>query len=403
MKMLPRPLLALASFSLAFGLTCFFRPVPEVGPQVTALSAMAAAPHPVSMDPAPEALDPALQLADLLALPLSQRNDAMLQNLSRLLLPQDPEAAFRAAMAQWGDDRSGLGAAAEALVKKDPAAARRLLAECPDLRSKRTLEGYLMADEVSRNPREKLRWADENLEGIVKQQAVAAAAAALAQLDPAAALEFAAELPPGKMKTNTSIKALIATLGKDPTRAVQWILESANESERDLIAHASFSGFVKAHPAAAQALVPTLQGELQEALAFTILDSKIRAVKSPSEYFSKAVEGIQNLPLETRLPVVRSLVWNVSSSGDRDGRTIPGLLSAVTQPTERAAVIETLMTLRFATVEGPGNESPGKADADQKTLSLFLTPEDNQSAAQVVPFFTNLTETQRQDILSRLK
>ncbi len=89
--------------------------------------------------------------------------------------------------------------------------------------------------------------------------------------------------------------------------------------------------------------------------------------------------------------------------GETDYKTIPGLLSAITQPSERAAVIETLMTLRFATDEGPVDQSAGKAASEQKTLSLFQTPEDKQAAARVVPFFTNLTETQRQDILSRLK
>jgi hypothetical protein len=402
MKLL-RSILALTSFASAFGLMCYFNPVPEANPPVTTSSAMAPTLQPTSMDPTPDALDPALQLADILTLPLSQRNDEALQKLSRLLLPQDPEAAFRAAMAQWGDDRSGLGAAAEALVKKDPAAARRLLAECPDLRSKRTLEGYLMADEVSRNPREKLRWADETLEGVVKQQAVAAGAAALAQLDPEAALEFAAELPPGTMKTNTSIKSLRATLGEDPARAVQWMLESVSKTERGIIAHAAFSGYAKDHPEAALALLPTLPGELQEALAWTILDSKIRAVKAPSEYFSKAAEEIQNLPAESRLSVVRSLVWELSTSAEQEGRTIPGLLSAIKQPAERAAVIETLMTLRFATDEGPADQAAGKAASEQKTLSLFQTPEDKKAAARVVPFFTNLTGTQRQDILNRLK
>lgn len=402
MKLL-RSILALTSFSSAFGLMCYFRPVPEANPPVTASSAMTPALLPASMAPTPDALDPALQLADILALPLSQRNDDALQKLSRLLLPQDPEAAFRAAMAQWGDDRSGLGAAAEALVKKDPAAARRLLAECPDLRSKRTLEGYLMADEVSRNPREKLRWADETLEGVVKQQAVTAGAAALAQLDPAAALEFAAELPPGTMKTNASIKSLSAALDKDPVRAVQWMLESVSKTERGNIARPAFSGYAKDHPEAALALLPTLPGELQEALAWTMLDSKLRAVKAPSEYFAKAAEEIQNFPADSRLSVVRSLVWELSTSAEQEGRTIPELLSAITQPTERAAVIETLMTLHFATDKGPVDQAADKAASEQKTLSLFQTPEDKQAAARVVPFFTNLTETQRQDILNRLK
>jgi hypothetical protein len=61
------------------------------------------------------------------------------------------------------------------------------------------------------------------------------------------------------------------------------------------------------------------------------------------------------------------------------------------------------MTLRFATDEGPADQAAETAASEQKTLSLFQSPEDKQAAARVVPFFTNLTGTQRQDILNRLK
>ena len=75
----------------------------------------------------------------------------------------------------------------------------------------------------------------------------------------------------------------------------------------------------------------------------------------------------------------------------------------MTQPDERAAVIESMMALRFSGDEGSAGKSAETLSAEQKTLGFLQTPEDKQAAARVVPFFTNLSDAQRQDLLHRLK
>lgn len=401
---LPGPVFALLAFASAFGVMRYFTiPVPLKTSTISATGERDSVPRPAASTPqgiaSPDLLS---QLSAILALPPSQRNDEALSKLSELLLPDDPEAAFRASMARWGYAR-GLVLSAEALVKKDPAAARRLLADCPDLRSKSALMGAIMADEVRRNPREKLRWAEETLEGEVKLKAVAAGSAALALLDPAAALEFAAGLPPGALKLGTSNKTLIAAFGKDPGVAMQWLREIPSRHERALLSGTSFWGFSRDHPETARATLPKLQGELQEAFGSAFLANKLLAIKDPSEYFSKASNEIKSFPAEIRLPVIRTLAYDASNSDERDGRTIPKLLSVMTKPEERAAVIETIMAARFSRNEDSTGKSPEMLAAQQKTLGFLQTPEDKQAAARVVPFFTNLSDAQRQDLLHRLK
>ena len=401
---LPGPVFALLAFASAFGLTRYFTiPVPLKVSTFSSAAERNAVPRPAAPTaPTTAPADLLSQLSTILALPPSQRDDEVLSRLSNLLLPHDPEAAFRASMARWVYAR-GLVLSAEALVKKDPAAATRLLAECPDLRSKSALMGAIMAAEVRLNSREKLCWADETLEGEVKLEAVAAGAASLAELDPAAALEFAAELPPGALKLGASNKSLIAAFGKDPDLAIQWLTEIPSRHDRHLLSATSFSGFSQDHPEAASATLPKLQGELQEALGFAMLNNKIMAIKDPSEYFSKASDELKSFPAEIRLPVIRYMAEDAAISGERDGRTISGLLSVMTQPDERAAVIESMMALRFSGDEGSAGKSAETLSAEQKTLGFLQTPEDKQAAARVVPFFTNLSDAQRQDLLHRLK
>jgi hypothetical protein len=366
--------------------------------------------HPVRIAPASSALpgplltDPASQLRAMLARPASERDDEALRKLSQLLLADDPEAAFRAAMA-LDDGRSEMRAAAAALVKEDPAAARRLVSECPDLRSRRILEAELIADEVSRDPLGKLRWAEETLEGDVRRKVLNDGVIALAKQDPAAALDFVATLPPGIVKTNAAIRSLSYRMAQDPARALSWLDENTSASERRLISSLAFKVFARDSPEAAMALLPTLLAELRGHLASATLDGKIREIKDPAEYFAAAVDHMDKLPVENRLFAVRSLTSDVFMNGHREGRTIPALLASVTEPASRAAVIEHLMTFWFSP-EGIGvhfDDEAEQAALDERNLSLLQSPEDKQAAARVVPFFTDLTEARRQALLDRLK
>ena len=395
-----QPLIALLSFTSSFGIMCYFRaPAYKKTPEALPIVVMRKDPGLTAVPgPAKAPSDPASELSTILSLPPSPRNDEALQKLGKLLLPEDPEAAFRAAMAQWGFNLTALRAAAEALVKKDHAAAHRLVAECPDLRSKRMLEAAIMADEVSRNPREKLRWADENLEGVVKQRAVTAGAAALAELDRAAALAFAAELPPGNMKTNIVRKALELTLKTEPATAIAWLRENASPMEFDTLSRGMFFAFHQAAgPEQTQKLLTSLPSDLQQPMAYAILVKHVTSQENPDavDFAANSKNAIQSFPPSMQDESVRTMirVWAEMNSGQE-----AALLSAVTHPAQRVIVVEALMAQRFAQ---PASDVP-EYSAEQ-TLSLFQTPEDKQAAARVVPFFTNLTETQRQDILSRLK
>lgn len=395
-----QPLAAMLSFASAFGLMCYFKtPTPSEMPAAVHAAAGGTPPRqPAVPDSAKAPSDPGSELSAILSLPLSQKNDEALQKLGKLLLPQDPEAAFRAAMAQWGFNLSALRTAADALVKKDPAAAHRLLAECPDLRSKRILEASIMADEVSRHPREKLRWADENLEGIVKQRAVTAGTAALAELDPAAALAFAAELPPGNMKTDTVNKALGLTFKTDPALAIGWLRENTSPAEFAGLSRSAFITFLRAADGEqTQQLLSSLPSDLQQPMAEAILLKHVTSQETPDavDFAARAMDTIQSFPPAMRDESVRTMirVWAEMNSGSE-----AALLSAVTNPAQRVIAVEALMAHRFAepTVDVP------EFSAGQ-TLNLFQTPEDKQAAARVVPFFTYRTETERAEILNRLK
>ena len=74
------------------------------------------------------------------------------------------------------------------------------------------------------------------------------------------------------------------------------------------------------------------------------------------------------------------------------------LLAALSDPTERATAIEVMALKQLSSFD-----SNSKQPEVLEWLGQFQTPEDKQAAARVVPYLTNLTENQRQDVLSRLK
>ena len=291
-------------------------------------------------------------------------------------------------MACWRFAGKSLAAAAAAIVKKDPAAARRLLAECPDLRSKSILEGELMADEVRRHPEEKLRWAEANLEGHVRVKAMNAGITALAAKNAAAALEILSEWPPTIMKLGGQFTALGARMKEDANAALTWASENTYPSERYFTGIQACLNFIKQNPKEGLAILPSLPMEYRKYMGFAV----VWQAKSDSP--QTMMDALRALPEEVQLPVIRH--WAAEL---RDEPTSENwLLAALSDPTERATAIEVMALKQLSSFD-----SNSKQPEVLEWLGQFQTPEDKQAAARVVPYLTNLTENQRQDVLSRLK
>ena len=312
----------------------------------------------------------------------------------RDLCESDPESAFRAGMACWGFDGKALEAAAAALVKRDPDAAKRLLADCPDLRSKSVLLSALMEAEVTRDPAGMLAWAEENLEGYVKRKALPAGMEALAKLDPARALEILADWPGGALRLNSIIKAIPEMLRQDPVAASEWINQNVAPAEQDLIKLLSCMRYLKANPEAGLASFSTIPADFHPFLAQGIA---IAAKSEATNTFAQVTSVIQSLPLENQDTAIRIVAGDLSFKQDQPGRSIGEFLASLHTPGARAAAIETFTLTQLSAV------SNGIPLSEISWFSQIQTPEDKQSAARVVPYKTNLTEAPRTDILNRLK
>ena len=361
-------------------------PQPPIPSQATS-----SVPNPRNPNPPPSDKPMGSELVSDSPLPGSEE---WLGKRCRDLCESDPESAFRAGMACWGFDGKALEAAAAALVKRDPDAAKRLLADCPDLRSKSVLLSALMEAEVTRDPAGMLAWAEENLEGYVKRKALPAGMEALAKLDPAKALEVLADWPGGALRLNSIIKAIPEILRQDPVAASEWINQNVAPAEQDLIKLFSCMRYLKANPEAGLASISTIPADFHPFLAQGIA---IAAKSEATNTFAQVTSVIQSLPLENQDTAIRIVAGDLSFKQDQSGRSIGEFLASLRTPSARAAAIETF------TVSQLNAASNGIPLSEIPWFSQLQTPEDKQSAARVVPYQTNLTEAQRTDILNRLK
>lgn len=325
-------------------------------------------------------------------LPFSTTEEACLLELCRSLKESDPEAAFRAGLARWGFDRPSLAAAAEALVKKDPAAARRLLAECPDLRSKSVLESEIKADEVSRDPEEKLRWTEANLQGYVRIRAMIAGIHSLAVKNPAAALEILAEWPPSSMKLGGQFKALGARMQEDPTAALTWAAENVDPSEKGFAGIQACMNFIKLNPTQGAAILPTLPREYQERMGFAMV---WQAKMGSDHALQPMMEAVRKLPQEIQLPVIR--LW-AEELRNNLGPTQNQFLAALTDPVERITAIESMAAGHLSSY---GNEASRPKVLEW--MSQLIGPQEKEAAARVLPYLTDLTESQLGEIQAKLQ
>ena len=389
-------LISFVCFGLAFAATLAWKPLRQpsaVAPSGAASSHASAAPH--LPGPHPGASSAAfVATAPSPALPYEKQTEERLLALCRDLASSDPEAAFRAGMACWGFDKWAMSIAAEALVKKNPSVARRLLADCPDLRSRSILECELMADEVRRDPKEKLLWADANLSGYVKIKALNAGISALAKMDAAAALDLVANWPPSLMKLNGQLEGLSYRLKEDPAAAIAWAAENLPPNDRGMVGAVSIMRFLKNNPGQGMPLLPQLPLEYQQHLGFAMAHA---SKNDPTQSLPQMMKTIRSLPGEIQTSVIRSMAMNFQNGPVGKEKTPVKFLESLTAPDERAAVIEAMVVESLSSFKD--SEEPSKI---LDSLSQFQTPADKQSAARVVPYLMDLTEAQRGEILGRL-
>lgn len=391
-------LFSLGCFGLAFGATLTWKSLPSPSTSQATISSASAVGNIAAAPPSsPVAIASiAPKTAPVTALPYEKQDEERLLARCRELVATDPEASFRAGMACWGSSAwKEMTEAAKALVHSDPAAARRLLADCPDLRSKSLLESELMADEVSRDPKEKLLWADANLTGYVKIKALNAGLQALAATDAAAALKIVAEWPPGFIKLNGQINGLGYRMKEDPAAAMAWSAENLSPSERGFVGLIASMRYFKDNPGEGLALLPQLPLEYQEHLGIAVANASKR---DTSQSLLQMLDTIRSMPGEIQTSVIRSMAWDFQNGPVGEEKTATRFLEALTAPNQRAAVIEVMAVARLSYFHA--SKEPSKI---LDSLSQFQTPEDKQAAARVVPYLTDLTETQRGEIMARLK
>ena len=321
-------------------------------------------------------------------------SDARLLLQCRDLCNTNPEAAFRAGIARWGFDVESLTAAADALVKADPAAAQRLLAECPDLRSKCILKGALLVDEVLQNPQDKLPWAEKNLQGQVKTRVLNAGMAVLASLDPDAALNLLAEWPPSQGRQNRMGQALAGKMKQDPAAALHWIDENVPLGKRALARSMACDAYAASDPGGGISAVSTLPVEFRQQLGNTIA---AKAVQDPTKSLPQVLEIIGSMPAEIQSHMIRVAATNLVLENQAE-RSQAGFLAALSKPEQRASAITHFAALQLSYYYGDSS-----LEQNLEWIFQLKTQEDKQSAARVVPYLDSLTETQRDEILHRLK
>lgn len=325
----------------------------------------------------------------------TRESDDRLAKRSQELLATDPAAAFRAAMSEWRFDRDALNAAAEALVKKDPDTARRLLAECPDLRSRNVLECFLAADEVSRDPQGKLAWADSSLTGNVRVAALTAGLEALVKLDPEAALAFASNLPPSLGTYNATNKMLRELMLSDSGKAIAWMSSNLSPDKMGITSSILFMALLKEKPGEGAALLPTLPAGLQKTMAFAMVARAGLTADTRLPYFPQLLEAVHSLPAELQSDGLAALEWSVNPQSS--GKTHADLLSLLSDPGERSELVRRLVgkQLRYA---GSDPNAPLPAGLD-----IIQTPADKQEVARMLPWLKDLSEGQRSALEARLK
>jgi hypothetical protein len=200
----------------------------------------------------------------------------------------------------------------------------------------------------------------------------------------------ASPLPP--LDRASSDAALPYSKQEDANAALTWATANTDPSGRDFTGIQACLNFIKQNPTEGLAILPSLPWEYQEHMGFAI----VWQAKSGSEQpLQPMMDALRALPGEVQLPVIR--LWAAELLNDQVTAQNE-LLAALSDPAERATAIE-VFTLKQLSSFDSNSKQPEVLD----WLGQFQTAADKQSAARVVPFFTNLTETQRQDILSRLK
>ena len=339
--------------------------------------------------------DPHEALAKLLALPQDRAHDGQLAAFSESLLSTDPVAAFRAAMSTWHYDENGtLSAAAKALVSFDPSAARLMLTECPDLRTRNLLESVLIADEVRRNPQEKLAWADQNLHGYIRLRSLTLGVEALATTDPDAALAFVEEFPPGVGTFSMRNKALKEKLKQDPLAAAAWMINHLSKEEVQIVTTCATNDAYREDPEQILKFLPLIPKEIQVHMSLGYLMRDFGKLANAQQAFPDVLEKIHGLPPAVQDQMLRNLVYFIHD--DSEGKSCSDLLAVISDPAERTAVVESLATQRLSMFGHKNEES-------LDWLNLLQTPADRQAAARVIPYVQSLTPAQRTDLLEKLK
>lgn len=327
-------------------------------------------------------------------------SDRILLKRCQDLCQSDPEAAFRAGMARWAFGPKALTEAAVALVKKDPEAARRLLLECPNLRSKNVLLSAIMTDEVTRDPAGKLEWAQENLHGSVKRQAVRAGFDALASLDPDLALDLLLEWGHSDLTMNGASIAIGKKLQQNPTAALAWIIENVTPAKQDLFKSYACDRYFRANPEAKLSAFAALPEGFHGIVGTFIVDS---ALRDQATSFAHVVGLIHAFPEANQdagiRQVAESFLWLQNPDIPYEsGRSPTEFLASLTSLENRAAAVESFTTAHLKRF--PHTAWSSKAS---EWFGQLQTPEDRATATRVVQANESLTEIQRADILNRLK
>lgn len=207
-------------------------------------------------------------------------------------------------------------------------------------------------------------------------------------------MAFVAGLPPGYTKLNGSTVSLAAQLKQDSDACLAWITENILPAKREQTGFLLCLAYLKNNPAEnGYDLLPKLPLELQLPMLRTLAN---QYASSPGRSLPMVLETIQALPDGLQVEAIRSMAAELKRKPDEPGKSRTAFLALLTQPDQRAAAVEAIAAQELVFYDRNATEP-------WPFLSELKTTQDKQSAARVVPYIMYLTETQRLEILHRLK
>ncbi len=215
-----------------------------------------------------EELQSALSL--LASMPKSQDRDSLRQQLYAAWAATDPNAAWKAALADPLDKNTGLllAAVAGALAKTNPAAAIELAMSLGMGGKRSSVMNWVFIEWAKVDVSAAIAYANAHPEQPVEGYLFSQGLSRLAEKDPLKAANLAIAFK-DNFKRSGLLSSLMGTwVDRDPAAALKWAQSQSNPQLREDATAAAVGAWAKAEPAAALAFVQTIDDAETRSSAF---------------------------------------------------------------------------------------------------------------------------------------